>query len=87
MIMTYDQMIEVLQAAKAGNKIQLRPIHEREPWTDENRPCWDFYRYEYRVKSEPRVGWVHVTDIWDNIAGSSLSGKKGAYIKVKEVID
>lgn len=51
--MTIDEMIEVLQAAKRGETIQLRE-KDCSQWRDEN-PLWNFYRFEYRVKPKPRV--------------------------------
>ena len=51
-----DQMIEVLNAYKRGEKIEFKngSFHD---WTpcDPTGPTWDFYRSEYRIaKPEPK---------------------------------
>lgn len=51
--MTIDEMIEVLQAAKRGETIQLRE-KDYVQWRDEE-PLWNFCKFEYRVKPKPRV--------------------------------
>jgi hypothetical protein len=56
--MNYDQMIEVLQAAKDGKAIQMRSKVNRRTggaWHDVTDPLWDFAACNYRVKPEPRV--------------------------------
>jgi hypothetical protein len=63
--MTYDEMIAVLQAAKDGKKIQLRRKDEpglNAQWADAQRPIWDFFQFDYRVKLEPRTVWVNEYD-------------------------
>jgi len=57
--MTIDEMIEVLQAAKAGKKIQRKhKLHDREwaPLLAED--AFDFITYDYRVETEPRRFWI-----------------------------
>lgn len=49
MIMTYDEMIAVLNAAKEGKKLQRREKLS-DKWEDLNSPALDFNKYEYRVK-------------------------------------
>jgi hypothetical protein len=59
--MTIDEMIAVLQAAKAGKKIQerSRTCQFLPPWADSPTPSWNFPLFDYRVKSEPRTIWVN----------------------------
>lgn len=66
--MTIDEMIEVLQAAKAGKKIQARSNGEVKDgdWIDGEKwhnvlPNWDFYHCDFRVKPEPREWLAYVT--------------------------
>jgi hypothetical protein len=56
-IMTIDEMIAVLQAAKAGKQIQFR-WHSTAEWKDMSKLVWDFENYNYRVKPEPREWWI-----------------------------
>ena len=51
--MTIDKMIEVLQAARAGETIQYREVPYGD-WFD-NPYAWNFTTWEYRVKPKPRV--------------------------------
>lgn len=59
-MMTVDQMIEVLNAYKAGKKIQFRQ-YGLLLWEDciNNEPRWNWTYYDYRVKHEPKVLWVN----------------------------
>lgn len=81
--MTIDEMIAVLTAAKAGKQLQLRFATEPDSWDDCSKPCFDFSRFDYRVKPEPRE-W----DAW--VTGSVLLGSKpvgyAKKIKVREVL-
>lgn len=51
-----DEMIKVLNAYKAGKKIEYRIKDKRvfHPWTYSLNPPWDWAMYEYRVEQEPR---------------------------------
>lgn len=62
-MMTVDQMIEVLNAYKAGKKIQFRQYGSL-LWEDciNNEPRWNWTYYDYRVKPEPKVIWVNEYD-------------------------
>lgn len=54
-MMTVDQMIEVLQAFKAGKKIEYKSHDDcYSEWSPVTIPCWAFDRGNYRVKPEPR---------------------------------
>ena len=74
--MTHDEMIAVIEAAKAGKRIQFRSSSKEStyPWTDIDDPTWDFSRFIYRAKPEPRVIYVpeHVSGNLD-MARYSLS--------------
>lgn len=58
MSMTFAQIREVIDAAEAGKQIQFCHIGPAPspPWTDcapSERPVFNFYSYDYRVKPEP----------------------------------
>lgn len=78
--MTIDEMIAVLQAAKAGKAIQCKGKRDKE-WSDitpfENA-TWDFNLADYRVKPEPREWWLH------SYAGKSSPRPFGALYFTKE---
>ena len=54
--MSIDEMIEVLQAAKAGNAIEWK--RRGGQWHPANDGCFDFEGFEYRVKPEPWRFWI-----------------------------
>lgn len=64
--MSIDEMIAVLQAAKAGKELQRRIIPgmacaegpKWEPMREGDR--WQFQAYDYRVAPEPREVWADV---------------------------
>jgi len=47
---------KVLLATADGKIIQSKEI-SRDDWED-TTPCFDFYRYDYRVKPEPLEAWL-----------------------------
>lgn len=51
--MTYDEMIEVIQAAKEGKEIEYREKGDSE-WLPAIKPCFSFDINDYRVKPEPK---------------------------------
>ena len=58
-----DHMIAVMQAAKEGKAIQYRARGNRgtdENWGDAPSPIWNWAKYDYRVKPEPRRIWVNM---------------------------
>lgn len=59
--MTIDEMIAVLQAAKARKQIQYKHHSETE-WYSVPEPLWDFNQNDYRVKPEPREWTLHKPD-------------------------
>lgn len=52
--MTHDEMIALIQAHKNGKTIQNRRIGRNEEWKDAPAPSWNFWSFEYRIKSEPQ---------------------------------
>lgn len=55
--MTHDEMIAVIEAARDGKQIESRPVSNQHPslkWRDGTGLIFDFVRYEYRVKPEPK---------------------------------
>ncbi len=58
--MTPDEMIDVIQAAKDGERIEARlDVHDNEQWRNSDDPVWNFARYEYRRKPKPREWWAN----------------------------
>jgi hypothetical protein len=55
--MTVDEMIAVLQAHKEGKKIESNS-HDGYGWLLTPCPVWNFLRYDYRVKQEPREFFI-----------------------------
>lgn len=58
-MMTFDEMIEVLQAAKRGEKVQFRRRGDVGPYQDTASPNWEFSGFDYRAKPTPLEGWVN----------------------------
>jgi hypothetical protein len=52
-MMSIEEMIAVLQAAKEGKSIQL--LCESGVWVTTSSPQWNFRDVKYRVKPEPRT--------------------------------
>ena len=79
--MTFDDAIQVLQAAKAGKKIQCRIMRSlTHGWTDmpiesATPEQFQFDAYEYRVKPEPRCFVMYLMD--DNCGAIFTSSTKG----------
>jgi hypothetical protein len=57
--MSDDEIIAVVQAHKAGQKIQS-VYHGNHDWKDcaDNDPSWNFPTYDYRVKQEQKRLWL-----------------------------
>lgn len=81
--MTIDQIIEVLQAAKAGKQIE----RERETdlsWYDIDINEWISFLAPMRVKPEPREGWI----LRNHLVAYKPSGySTEEYIHVREVLE
>lgn len=57
--MKIDDMIEVLQAAKQGKKIEARVLGQSEWFNPGPRhPAWNFSYFEYRFKKKPELVWI-----------------------------
>jgi hypothetical protein len=100
MSMTSDEMVAVIQANKAGKKIQAK-AHCGEKdyelgWVDVC-PNWDFYRCDFRVKPEPRELWVLKSSYdcvhfgWafptkESAENARNSNTEGVPIRVREVL-
>lgn len=51
--MTTKEMIAVMQAYEEEKQIEFRLRDEIEStWGNTSRPCWDWYKYDYRIKPE-----------------------------------
>lgn len=74
-MMTVDQMIEVLQAFKAGKKIQVRSIYSmnEEDWDNLVIPSWQFGSFNYRVKPELREYLVAIDSAGEPIGVTKAS--------------
>ena len=91
--MSIDEMIAVLQAAKAGEQIQSRYHNTRKPFTD-SEPIWDFCLFDYRVKPEPREWWLQPAPTCDgyyvltdpNRPKTHVFPGDKDFIKVREVL-
>ena len=89
--MTIDEMIAVLEAAKAGKSIEARVIDDSK-WYTAATQCWDFCDIEYRVKPEPRVLWVSTKDLANDKqdwfpAHRFKSFANPGFVKFVEVLD
>lgn len=90
--MTIDEMIAVLEAAKAGKQIQCKGDGL---WSDTCPECgephpwkFNFGLYDYRVKPEPREWHIPISAlrIYDrNLCGSDRS--TDPVIRVREVLE
>lgn len=58
---TIDEMIEVLNAFKEGKKLECTFFGDSEDhWSYASTPCFNFDKYQYRVKPDPFECWVNV---------------------------
>jgi hypothetical protein len=90
--MTFDEMIVVLKAAKAGKAIQFRIAGSTDEWRDTNNPHWNWEENDYRAKPEPREWFLAVRDgrpqeAWESI-DAAVAHSCGRYqpIQVREVL-
>ena len=50
-----QEMIEVMQAAMEGKKVERQMLGCDVPWQEESPPLWNWFVFDYRVKPvEPR---------------------------------
>ena len=92
--MTLDEMIAVMQAAKAGKTIQSKSKRYEDGWGDTPDPVWNFNLYLYRVKPEPRT--IFLNEYPDGSFGCPkytlqaakiLGGSLGKVLKFVEVLE
>lgn len=99
--MTIEEMVQVLEAFKDGKEIEyrLRPEYWRSchegGWKKMVCSDWNFARWEYRVRREPKEIWVNEYE--DGIhAGHDSRGRAEAFcasyairraVRYREVID
>lgn len=89
--MTIQEIKEVVLAAEAGKAIEYQP-HGRLRWYDmQHNEAFNFAGADYRVKREPIVRWMVVTDedwgsVWgdETAARAFLAGRPGKVIKLVE---
>jgi len=55
--MTHDEIIAVVTAHRDGKRIEVACKGGKE-WGVMEPPPWDFQRFNYRVKREPREFWL-----------------------------
>ena len=66
--MTIDDMIEVLQAAKDGKRIQIRLANDSNyAWVDHMANFFNFSKFDYRVVPKPQFlkGYCFAKDIYE----------------------
>lgn len=91
--MNIDEMISVLQAAKAGKPIQFK-VHDG-GWADvDNTPDWNFSYCDYREKIVPRVVYFneypdgHVGPAYKTYGEAMQNGNHGgSVVKFVEEIE
>lgn len=83
--MTIDEMITVLQAAKAGKQIEVS-IKGRNNWylMDAN---WNFADCDYRIKPGPREWTVKLDPTTNEIYSGGWTNLGFTSIKVREVLE
>lgn len=87
--MSIDEMIEVLQAAREGKRIQLRRRNNvaHDPCKGEWHDCyaaeWNFSAFDYRVSTQPRECWVPKELLSRDASEFPVPG----WIKVREVLE
>ena len=61
---TLDEMIAVMQAARDGKKIEFKELNSASAnWELARSPYWDWHKFDYRVKPEPRKMPLGYADI------------------------
>ena len=90
--MTIDEMIAVLQAAKAGKTIECRPRSSSWHWEWEPYPApchtvWNFITLTYRVKREPRRVWIPVFQDGYGVAQSTHEAADRVYPDTVPIVE
>ena len=95
---TTKEKIAIMQASEDGEIIDSCGKEEIDPeWIYCSDPCWNWYKYEYRVRPEPRVFWVNI-DRKTNCCGSCViheahtvdptaNNDSSTYVKVIECLN
>jgi len=80
-MMTLDEMIAVLQAAKDGKKIEFLP-HGYHAWKLLNCPNWNFGENDYRVKRDPLELWAWIAHddlVWSVSTSEAVAHKNAVH--------
>ena len=60
--MNTKEIIDVIQAFEDGKEIE-HSLRTENIWRKgTNDPCWNFARFDYRVKQKPLEYWVNIYD-------------------------
>jgi hypothetical protein len=72
-MMTYDEMIAVIQHHKNGGKVefQTRFLGKNSSWEEISEPSWDFYASNYRAKPEPITIFAEISCITGQVLRAS----------------
>lgn len=60
--MNTKEMIEVMQAYGEGAEIEIRLSLSNDDWEQCHSPLWDWYGFDYRVKSKKKVDWTKMPE-------------------------
>lgn len=80
--MTHDEMIAVIEHHKNGGKIEVRYKGRGRVWESDENPLWNFYCFDYRIKSEPVERWAIE---WEHDYFTFYHSKKSAEEDFKEM--
>lgn len=62
--MTTKEKIEIMQAFEDGKEIEFRSAHTEEEWMSCYKAIWNWEKFEYRVKPDPKyVPYDSVTEV------------------------
>lgn len=84
--MTTQEMVDVMKASEEGKTIQCRVSNNSfAEWKETNLPLWDWVKYVYRVKEEPKYQpFTTAEEVFEAIKahGDWLKSSIGDYVKV-----
>lgn len=82
---TEDDIIEIVVAFQKGKVIQYW-CEDADSWQNVIEPIWDFYRWVYRIRPEPKEIWVKFNESFYMQYWSSTKPKNSKeYTHFKEV--
>lgn len=81
---TTAEMIEVMQAFEDGKTIECLPEHSKQ-WVDVRSVCWNWSRFDYRIKPEPVTCWVVFNGLGRIVTGNAYNNLKSAENLAKEL--